>query len=100
MITHIVTLDLASEDRAVRASHAREIVRRLEALGDLPGVVSLRVHHDLDLVAGHWPLVLVGEYDDVAALEAYQAHPRHREVLAWMNDGVVSARSTVDYDAG
>ena len=100
MIHHIVTLELASEDPALRASQAREIVTRLEALGDLPGVASLRVHHDLGLVAGHWPLVLVGEYVDVAALEAYQADPRHREVLAWMNDGVIGARSTVDYDGG
>ncbi len=98
MIHHIVTLELTSEDPAVRASHADEIIQRLEALADLAGVVSLRVHRDLGLVAGHWPLVLVGEYVDVAALEAYQAHPRHREVLAWMNDGVVRARSTVDYD--
>ncbi|MGC8511316.1 MAG: Dabb family protein [Acidimicrobiales bacterium] len=98
MIHHIVTLELASEDTAECASHANEIVRRVEAFGDLPGVVSLRVHRDLGLVTGHWPLVLVGVYVDVPALEAYQADPRHREVLAWMNDGVVRARSTVDYD--
>jgi quinol monooxygenase YgiN len=99
MIYHIVSFELASTDPATGASHANEIIRRLEALGDLPGVVSLRVHRDLGLVAGHWPLVLVGSYTDLAALEAYQSDPRHREVVAWMNDGVVSARSTVDYDA-
>ncbi len=99
MIHHIVTLELASSDPEIRSSQAHELVRRLEALADLPGVVSLRVHHDLGLVAGHWELVLVGQYEDVAALEAYQSDPRHLEIVAWMNDGVVSARSTVDYDA-
>ncbi len=97
MIRHIVVLELVSEEAELRATQTQELIERLEALSDLPGVISIRVHEDLGLVPGHWPLVLVSAFEDNDELVAYQAHPRHREVLAWMNSGVIGARATVDY---
>ena len=98
MIRHVVALQLAATDSEVRRRHAEEIKARLEALADVdPGITDIAVHFDLGLVESHWPLVLVADYVDNDALEAYQAHPRHGNVLAWMNDGVVSGRAVVDY---
>ena len=99
MIRHVVAFQLASGDALVRARQAAEIKERLEALVDVvPGVVAIGVHLDLGLVEGHWPLIMVSDFEDLDALDAYQAHPRHRTVIAWLNDGVVSDRACVDFD--
>ncbi|HSN02406.1 MAG TPA: Dabb family protein [Acidimicrobiales bacterium] len=98
MIRHVVALELAATDSEVRRRHAEAIKSRLEALADVDqGIIDISVHFDLGLVESHWPLVLVADYVDYDSLESYQAHPRHVEVLAWMNDGVISARAVVDY---
>jgi hypothetical protein len=99
MIRHVVALRLSAEEDAERLEQAVEVASRLEALADVvPGVISIRVHRDLGLVATHWPLVLVGDFEDIEALEAYQVHPRHLEVLEWMNQGVVTGRAVVDFE--
>jgi hypothetical protein len=99
MIRHIVALRLSGASETDRDEQFVQAKARLEALADVvPGVVSIRLGHDLGLIASHWPVVLVADFADNAALEAYQAHPRHVEVLAWLNDGIVVDRATVDYD--
>lgn len=98
MIRHIVALQLSAGDDATRHHHASEMKRRLEELIDVvPGIASLEVHFDLGLVEIHWPVVLVSDFAPIEALEDYQAHPRHLEVVAWMNAGVVANRAVVDY---
>lgn len=98
MIRHVVALRLSGDDDDVR-QNALDVARRLEALADVvPGILSIKVHLDLGLVAAHWPLVLIADFADAAALEAYQSHPRHREVLAWLNGGLVADRATVDFE--
>ena len=98
MIRHVVALELAAADSDTRRRQADEIKSRLEALADVnPGIIDITVHFDLGLVASHWPLVLVADYVDSDALESYQSDPRHLEVLAWLNDDVVSGRAVVDY---
>ena len=95
----MVALRLTGDDGDVRRQNAADVTRRLEALADVvPGILSIRVHLDLGLVASHWPLVLIADFADAAALEAYQSHPRHREVLEWLNDGLVADRATVDFE--
>jgi hypothetical protein len=99
MIRHIVTLRLSGVTLADRDTQFAQVRVRLEALADVvPGILAISVGRDLGRVATHWPVVLVADFRDVEALEAYQAHPRHVEVLAWLNDGVVVDRATVDYD--
>lgn len=99
MIRHIVALNLASDVSSIRQRCANEARARLEALHDVdPGVLSVDVHFDLGVVAGHWPLVLVADCETALALDAYQAHPRHQAVVQWLNSGVVSERAVVDYE--
>ena len=101
MIRHIVAFQLASEDPDTRDRHAAEMRLRLEALADaVPGILSIAVHDDLGVVASHWPLILVSDFESSEALDQYQAHPRHRAVVDWMNDGIVANRVVVDYAVG
>ncbi len=98
MIHHVVAFQLAAQDNEIRQRHAVELRDRLEALADvIPGVVSLSVHQDLGEVDSHWPLVLVSAFESLDALNGYMAHPSHRAVIAWMNDGLVVDRVAVDY---
>ncbi len=97
MIRHIVMFRLGATDELQRRDDAHGIAERLQALEtQIPGIQSIRVDRDLGLVKGHWDVVLVSEHDDNAALEAYQVHPAHKEVAAWIGT-VVSDRAVVDY---
>jgi len=97
MIRHIVLFTLAADDETQRRDDAHGIAERLEALEtQIAGIVSIRVDRDLGLVAGHWDVALVSEHDDNAALEAYQAHPAHKEAAAFIAS-VISDRAVVDY---
>lgn len=97
MIRHIVMFRLSADDDTQRRDDAHGIAERLEALQmQVEGIQSIRVDRDLGLVEGHWDVALVSEHDDNAALEAYQAHPAHQEVAAWIGT-VVSDRAVVDY---
>lgn len=97
MIRHIVLFRLAANDDTQRRDDAHSIAERLEALQmQIEGIQSIRVDRDLGLVDGHWDVALVSEHDDNAALEAYQVHPAHKEVAAWIGT-VVSDRAVVDY---
>lgn len=97
MIRHIVLFKLAADDETQRRDDAHSIAVQLEALEtQIAGIQSIRVDRDLGLVEGHWDIALVSEHDDNAALEAYQAHPAHQEVAAFIAS-VVSDRAVVDY---
>ncbi|HET9090114.1 MAG TPA: Dabb family protein [Acidimicrobiales bacterium] len=99
MIRHVVALQLAAIDVTDRRRQAEEIKSRLEALADVDdGLLDITVHFDLGLVDSHWPVLLVVDFTDNDALLAYQAHPRHVEVVEWMNTGIVSGRVVVDFE--
>lgn len=98
MIRHIVEFRLSSDDPRQRADDARGIHDHLTALlGVVPTVRAITVAPDLGVVGGHWDVVLVSEHDSNDDLEAYQAHPAHREAAAWVST-VVKDRATVDYE--
>ena len=97
MIRHIVLFRLAADDEMQRRDDAHGIAERLTALEtQIAGIQSIRVDRDLGLVEGHWDVALVSEHDDNAALEAYQAHPAHKEAAAFIAS-VISDRAVVDY---
>lgn len=97
MIRHIVLWRLAADDETQRREDAHAIAEKLTALEtQIAGIRSIRVDRDLGLVDGHWDIALVSEHDDNAALEAYQAHPAHKEAAAFVA-ARVSDRACVDY---
>ncbi|MEU6537128.1 Dabb family protein [Streptomyces sp. NPDC047000] len=98
MIRHIVVFRLRAAGTGDRASAVAAMRERLEPLRQIvPGVLRLEVGADLGIVAGHWDAVLVADYQDNAALEAYQRHPAHVEVVAWLNT-LVAERAVVDHE--
>ena len=74
MLVHMVAFKYkAGVDGAVRAQH-RE---RLRALGDLDGIVDLKVGEDVVRSPRSYDTGLMIMFRDRAALDAYQKDPRH-----------------------
>lgn len=91
MLTHVVLMKFTD------AKHAPEAKERLEALG--PVVEEIRgVTVGLDAVRGEasYDLALITQHESLEELKAYQAHPAHLEVAAWLRP-LLAARATVDF---
>ena len=101
MVVHIVMWRL--QESALgngKAANARLIQSKLEALrGRIPGLRRLEVGLDFSAGPASADVVLVSEFDTREALAAYQAHPEHKAVVAFVTQ-VVSERRVVDYETG
>lgn len=96
MIKHIVMWRL-SEAAGAKADNALELKRRLEGLnGKIPGLLKLEVGIDFSRESESSDVVLYSEFDSNAALQAYQAHPAHAEVVPFVKT-VRAERRVVDY---
>jgi hypothetical protein len=104
MIRHIVMWTLKPEaEGATRAENARRMKAQLESLrGRVPGMRSLEVGIALHVVGSakggpdDADVVLVSEHDDQAALDAYQSHPEHVAMKAFIG-AVRERRVALDY---
>ena len=97
-LRHVVSWKMAAEDPAERAEHAAGIASRLEALvGVVPQIRTLSAGVNVAYPDANWDVVLVADFDDLAGLEAYQVHPAHQEVVAYVRS-VVGGRSAVDFE--
>lgn len=101
MIKHIVMWRLKDQARGNSKSANAELVKdRLEALqGRIPGLLSVEVGVDFSATEASADVVLYSELEDRAALAAYQDHPDHEAVKAFIGE-VTEARWVVDYAAG
>jgi len=98
MIRHVAAFQLADTDPAVRTAQATEAGRRLEALvGVVPSLRAMSAGANALDLPGNWDLVLVADFDDAAGLDAYQVHPAHEEVAAFIG-GIRSDRVAVDIE--
>lgn len=98
MIRHVVSWKLAAEDAAVRAEQAAEIAARLLALdGVVPQLLSISAGANVAYPDANWDVSLVADVASIADLEAYQVHPAHEEVVAYVRS-VVSSRVAVDFE--
>ena len=99
MVTHIVAWRL--KDSALgqtKAENARLMQAKLEALrGRIPGLRHLEVGRDFSATENSSDLVLVTRFESRAALAAYQVHPEHRAVVAFVSQ-IVTERRLVDYE--
>ena len=97
-LRHVVSWKMAAEDPAERAEHAAGIASRLEALvGVVPEIRALSTGVNVAYPEANWDVSLVADFDDLAGLEAYQVHPAHKEVVAYVRS-VVGGRSAVDFE--
>ncbi|WP_414171422.1 Dabb family protein [Clavibacter tessellarius] len=97
-LRHVVSWKLADRDPAALD---RDAARAAEALGTLPalvpGIRSFQVGRDIVGSARSHDLVLIADFDDRAALDAYDAHPEHQRVAAVVRS-LVSSAASVDFE--
>ena len=100
MIRHIVAWRL--KDAALgngKAENARLMKAKLEALrGRIPGLRRLEVGRDFSATDNSADVVLVPDFDSREALAAYQAHPAHQAVVAFVSQ-IAAERRLIDYEA-
>ena len=99
MIRHLVLWKLAAETPEEKAAVIEEMRARFSALVPLiDGTERLDIRADLGSTEGNWDVVLDSDYRDEAALDAYQVHPAHLEVVAYVRS-VTTARVCIDFEA-
>jgi len=97
MIRHIVMWKFGAEDEAGKAAAYEAVRAALEPLVHLDGIQSLSVIRNGVDIDGNSDAVLVGDYDDRAALEAYLVHPEHVAAVVIVKSHTV-ARAAVDFE--
>jgi len=99
MLVHIVfwkLVDQASNGKS-KQENALELKRRFEALrGAIPGLATIEVGVDVSATAESSDVALYTEFDSPAALDAYQVHPLHQEIVGFLKE-IRSERRVVDY---
>ena len=100
MIKHIVMWRLKDEAHGNSRSANAELVKdKLEALrGRIPGLLAIEVGLDFSRSEASADVVLYSEFEDREALAAYQGHPEHEAVKAFIGE-VTAQRWVVDYEA-
>jgi hypothetical protein len=100
MIVHIVFWRLhTTASGKSKTDNAREIKARFEALRSIvPGLRRLDVGIDFAGTEQSSDVALYTEFDTRDALDAYQVHPAHQEVAAFLAP-LRSERRVVDYEA-
>lgn len=100
MIKHIVFFGLAEEaEGKSKQEHASYIKKELENLIHLvPGLkkIEVGINHP-DAPSDNFDIVLYTEFDNMADLDAYQVHPEHKRVAAYIGK-VKTSRACVDYE--
>ena len=82
-----------------KAANARLIRDKLEALrGLIPGLLRLDVGLDFSASPASSDVVLVTQFESRDALAAYQAHPAHRQVAAFVSEAAAERR-LVDFES-
>lgn len=98
MLTHIVFFKLQGQANGLsKAEVAARMKRDFEALRDVvPGAHTIDVGLNVSSADVAWDVALYSVFTDAAALQAYQRHPRHQEIVAFL-DPYRTARAVVDY---
>ena len=83
---------------ATRAENALKLKEKLEACRDIvPGILHLEVGLAQPGLESTFDIVLISDFADKAALVAYQVHPKHEQVKAFLGP-VRETRQCVDYE--
>ena len=98
MIRHIVMWKLKeSAEGASRAENAAKLKEKLEGCRDIvPGILHLEVGLAALGLESTYDVVLVSDFADKAALDAYQVHPTHLALKGFFG-AVRESRDCVDY---
>jgi hypothetical protein len=91
MLTHVVLMRLFD---AADAPRAQELLAGLAT--EIPQVRSLVNGTDVGHGPHSWHLALITTHDNAGDLAAYQAHPRHQDVVGWLGPRIAE-RAIVDF---
>ncbi|MDP1726007.1 MAG: Dabb family protein [Bacteroidota bacterium] len=99
MIKHIVFWNLKdAANNSDKDSNAKSIKQKLESLqGKIEGLIKIEVGIDFLHSPESMDLVLYSEFTDKAALDFYQQHPLHKEIMPFIAEAR-SERRVVDYE--
>ena len=99
MIRHIVMWKLKEQaEGATRAENALQLKEKLEACRDLlPGILRVEVGIATAGLDSTFDVVMVSDFTDKAALDAYQVHPAHEKIKAFLGPRR-EVRQCVDYE--
>ncbi|CBW75181.1 Stress responsive alpha-beta barrel domain protein [Mycetohabitans rhizoxinica HKI 454] len=100
MLKHIVMWKLKEQaEGADRATNAVRLKALLEGCRNIvPGIRRFEVGVATPGLEATYDVVLVSEFDNKAALEAYAVHPEHEKIKAFVAS-VRDARQCIDYEA-
>ena len=91
MLTHIVLF------RFENMEEAEEAGRRLRAMeGQIPSLLGVEAGVDITRSQRSYELALITRHEDTAGLDAYQVHPVHQEVVAYIKS-TASGSVAVDF---
>ena len=100
MIVHIVVWRLHDEapNGKTKEENALELKRRFEAMNGLvPGMTRCELGVDISRTGESADVALFSEFESSVALETYQTHPAHKDIVSFLKD-VRSERRVVDYE--
>lgn len=98
-VRHIVMWRVRGDTPAERGAARAKVKAAFESLrGQIEGLSHIEVGLDVSGVDYACDVVLVSEFSDHAALEAYASHPEHLRVRQELAD-LRTARFQVDYPA-
>ncbi len=99
MIRHIVFWKLKPEaEGASYSENATKMVELLNSLeGKIPNLLSIEAGVDFNRSDAAWDVALYCKLPSKEALNAYQIHPEHLKVAAFIKS-VASNRCVIDYE--
>ena len=89
-------LDPTAGDKAANALKLKHLLEGLN--GRIPGLLKLEVGIDFSQENESSDVVLYSEFESRQALDAYQVHPAHAEVVPFVKS-IRAERRVVDYEA-
>ncbi|GIQ68143.1 Dabb family protein [Xylanibacillus composti] len=95
MLTHIVFFKLKNREQD-NIRHVRDTL--LSMKGRIPELLELEVGADIVRSARSFDLALVSKFKNLDAMQAYQVHPVHQEIIAFMREQTESS-AAVDYES-
>jgi len=96
MIKHVVFFKFKHQAAASDRKAALDGLRALP--GKIDVIRKFEIGENVLPSARAWDAVLIGEYDDLAALDIYSRHDAHVQAAAKIR-GVCEAVGSVDYEA-
>jgi len=95
MLKHILLFKFKEENKAKNAEELKDRLNGLKA--HIPELLKMEAGVNTGKSPRAWDVSLYSEFKDFAALDVYQKHPAHLEVVKFV-DMVCEDRHVVDYE--